>query len=55
MPDDAASRKFRLGDIASRRDPKRGPWGYYCCDYNVFGVGPSLLLVRLLLLIRQVN
>src|SRR6516164_4294441 len=32
-------RKFRLGDIASGRDPRRAPWGYYVCDDNVFGVG----------------
>ena len=39
MANDAASKKFRLGDIASRRDPKRAPWGYYCSDDTVLGVG----------------
>jgi hypothetical protein len=38
MPDRSA-KKFQLGDIASRRDPRRAPWGYYCCDDSLFGIG----------------
>lgn len=39
MRNDEVQEKFRLGDIASRRDPRRAAWGYYVCDDNVFGVG----------------
>jgi len=39
MPKATISDKFRLGDIACRRDPRRAPWGYYVCDDNVLGVG----------------
>jgi len=31
--------QIRLGNIASNRDPRRAPWGYYCSDDQVFGVG----------------
>ena len=37
--DDPVALKFRLGDIASQRDPSRAPWGYYCSDDHVFGAG----------------
>ena len=36
---DPVALKFRLGDIASARDPRRAPWGYYCSDDHVSGVG----------------
>lgn len=39
MPNDPKEKQIRLGDIASRGDPRRAPWGYYCSDDNVFGVG----------------
>jgi hypothetical protein len=39
MRQDASRQKARLADVASRRDPRRAPWGYYVCDDNVFGAG----------------
>jgi hypothetical protein len=36
---DPAALKLRLGNIASERDPRRAPWGYYCSDDHVFGAG----------------
>ena len=36
---DPVALKFRLGDIASQRDPRRASWGYYCSDAHPFGAG----------------
>ena len=36
---DPVAVKFRLGNIASERDPRRAPWGYYCSDDHMFGAG----------------
>jgi hypothetical protein len=36
---DPVALKFRLGNIASERNPTRAPWGYYCSDDHVFGAG----------------
>jgi hypothetical protein len=36
---DPVALKFRLGNIASERDPRRSPWGFFCSDDHVFGAG----------------